>query len=63
MKAIAGSILVGFSLLSQVVSELIQISQVARVSVGTQVIIWIMLILGVALVIWGLLETAKKPSS
>jgi len=61
MKAIAGSILVGFCLLSQVVSE--WASNVTRISVGTQVIIWILLILGLAMVIWGLLETAKKPSS
>jgi len=77
MRAIAGSILIGFSLLVQILSEwkhkslvfdiglnpqqTYPLSHATRIHFGDQLLIYIFMGVGVMILVWGLWETRKKP--
>ena len=76
MKTIAGSILIGFSLLAQVLSEWIHkylvfdiglypyqtypLMHVTRIYFVYQLLIYLLMGVGIVILVWGLWETRRK---
>ncbi len=69
MRLIAGSILSGFSLLAMVLDGLdggtggLDWSIHINVPVALQVLTWFLMALGIALIVWGLLDTLHSRDS